>query len=233
MWNNQKQEEMFMKSLIVKLVFCAITLVMPLQSWCQTMTSDPLLTGTIATSSASEQKKLKDINNAQKASIQAQAFINGSLDKIRGLQQQTYKYLTDVAGAVENARDVKRAYDYTKKIYTQCTALMKAINKNPQGLITTAVGTKRIANIKEEMVELYSYIATISLNKEVLLNTAERLVITNRVVYGLQKIYNQLYMLVYNVEALSFSDLPRLLFPDIYYSTMNKKTIAESIIKSW
>lgn len=222
-----------MKSQIVKATLLLLVALAPSMSWGQTITADPVVAAAVGVASNMEQTKLDKINQKQNAITAAQGFINAELDKIHKLQDKTYSYLTNVYGAVQNAKDVKKAYDYTVSIGKLCVELKNAIADNPQGLITTVVGTKQVTKIKEEMVGAYSYIASISLNKKVLLNSAERLVITGQVVERLRLIYSSLYSMVYLVKSLSFKDLPRLIAPEIYYATVAKKTIAESIINNW
>lgn len=194
--------------------------------------ADPALAAALVYASETEKKALDDIKQEQNNIVKAQTMMNIELDKIRALQKRTYDYLSNISSAVENAKDIKKSYELTVKIYKLCGELKSAISANPQGLVTTVVGTKQISDLTTEMTSLYSYVAGIT-NKKTLLNSAERLIITGQVVHRLQNIHFKLYSLVYSVYSLSFKDLPRLLAPDIYYSTVSKKDIAQSIINSW
>lgn len=222
-----------MKLRTVKLIFLIAFFVCSLKNGYAQLQADPVVAAALTGASVAETTALNGIKKEQKNIVAAQTLINAELNKIRALQKRTYDYLTNISGAVENARDIKRAYELTKQIYALCGELKTAVANNPQGLITTTVGTKHISQLTSEMTSLYSYIAGISLNKKVLLNSAERLVITSQVVHRLRNIHFKLYSLVYSVHSLNFRDLPRLLAPDIYYSTISKKDIAESIIRSW
>lgn len=221
-----------MKSLITKICVIALLGLVYHNANAQ-LQADPAVAFAIGVASKAEKDALDNIKKEQNGIQRAQTFINLELNKIRELQKKTYNYLTNVSAFVENAHDIKKSYDLTIQIGKLCGELKQAIAENPQGLVTTAVGTKQISKIKTEMVSLYSYVTGLTLNKKVLLNSAERLIITGQVVHRLQTIHFQLYNLVYSIYALSFKDLPRLLAPDIYYTTISKKDIAESIIASW
>lgn len=221
-----------MKSLIIKtalLLLCTLH-VIKLSAQLQ---ADPLVSAAIATASATEKKSLDNINKEQKNILAAQVFVKTKLDQIKTIQKKTYDYLTNISAAVENARDIGKATSLTKQIYKLCGELKKAIANNPQGLLTTAIGTKQISQITSDVVSLYSYIASISLNRKTLLNSAERLTITAQVVHELEKIYFKLYSLVYSVYSLNLKDLVRLIAPSIYYDAIAKKDIAQGIINSW
>lgn len=233
MLNTQKHSEMYMKSLIVKTFLLTAIASSPLISWGQTLTADPLVSAAVGIASGMEQKKLDNINNKQSGIMGAQAVINRELDRIRSLQKKTYEYLSHVSGAVQSANDIKRSAEYTILIGKLCIELKDAIAENPQGLVTTVVGTKQITQIKEEMTSLYLSISAVANNPKLLLNTTERLMITARVLDRLRSIHFDMFSLVYLVRSLSFKDLPRLLVPEIYYSTVSQKTIAENIINSW
>lgn len=221
-----------MKTIVIR-TFLFVLLTLPvLSSWGQ-LTADPVVAAAVGTSSALENGQLKKIDRNQNRIVAAQALINAELSNIKNIQKKTYDYLSNVSAFVENAHDVKKAYGYTKQIWSLCDQLKRAIAQNPQGAVTTAVGTAQIKRVSKEVMELYSYVSSLTLNKKVLLNAYERLTITTHVVYSLQSIAFQLSTLVYDVYALSFKDLPRLLAPEIYYSTISKKTIAEDIIRSW
>lgn len=221
-----------MKSLTTKLVLVLSLLLCSVQGYAQ-LQADPAVAAALVYASEIEKTALDNIKTEQNNIVKAQTIMNVELDKIRALQKRTYDYLTNISAAVENAKDIKKSYELTVKIYNLCGELKTAISKNPQGLVTTVVGTKQISDLTTEMTSLYSYIAGITLNKKTLLNSAERLIITGQVVHRLEKIHFKLYSLVYSVYSLSFKDLPRLLAPDIYYSTISKKDIAQSIINSW
>ncbi|TFH94907.1 hypothetical protein [Porphyromonas levii] len=196
-------------------------------------TTDPFLTTAITLATASETSTIDQTTKSQDRITFFQGLINVNLGNIRKYQELTYDYLTNISGAVQNARDIKKSVDLSISIVKLCDELRLAIAANPQGGITMTVGTKQIVDLSDEAKSLYVYISGISLNKKVLLNSAERLLITGQVVHRLEKIHFKLFSLIYSVHALSFKDLPRLLVPDIYYSTLNKKRIAESIINRW
>lgn len=210
-------------------ILCALTSVV---GWSQ-VTADPLVAAAVASASALEKESLDNINNEQTRITTSQAWINRELSQIKTIQEKTYSYLSTISATVSSAHDIKKAADRTVEIAKLCEELGRAVKENPQGFLTTAVGTKQISSVKKEMVELYSYIANLSLNKELLMNAYERLVITGQVAHRLQTICFKLRTLTYCVYSLSFKDLPRLLAPDIYYSVIDQEQIARSIINSW
>ena len=217
--------------LITGLVLAVFSLIPRLST--SQITADPLVSAAVATSSAMEKEALDKINNEQSSITSAQLWINNELGHIKDIQKKTYDYLTTISATVSNAHDVKKAYDCTVEIGRLCIELKNAVAENPKGFMTTAVGTKQRALVRNEMLELYSYVANLTLNKKQLLDAYERLVITGQIVYRLKSICFKLRTLTYCVYSLSFRDLPRLIAPDIYYSTVAQKDIARSIINSW
>lgn len=221
-----------MKSLITKILLILLCSLSVFTMSAQ-LQADPLVSAAIATASATEKKSLDNINKEQKNILTAQVFVKTKLDQIKTIQKKTYEYLTHISAAVENARDIKKSAILVRQIRDLCDELKTAIATNPQGVLTTAIGTKQISQITSEVVSLYSYIASISLNRKTLLNSAERLTITGQVVHRLEQIYFKLYSLVYSVYSLNLKDLVRLIAPSIYYDVVSKKDIAQGIINSW
>lgn len=196
-------------------------------------TTDPFLTGAIIGATGMETNAISNTTESQTRITFFQGLINVNLGNLHKYQKKTYEYLTNISGAVQNARDIMKAAELSKKIVLLTVELKNAVAENPQGFITMTIATKEIADLSAEAKSIYIYITTLSLNKKVLLNAAERLVITGQVVHRLEKIHFQLFSLIYSVHALSFKDLPRLLTPDIYYNVVNKQHIAEGIIRRW
>lgn len=222
-----------MNSLIVKLCVLLLLLGGSQTISAQAFNVDPALAFAVKTSSDQETSALNGISKEQSTINKLQTAANIQLKKIEEIQKKAYNYLTNITAGVQNAYDIKKSYELTKEIAALCKELKNAVIENPQGLITTAVATKYISSVTKEVTETYSYIASISLNKKTLLNSAERLEITWRVRTQLTNIYQRLYNLIYKIRALKLSDLPALIAPEAYYGLMSQKSIAESVIREY
>ena len=223
-----------MKSLIMtKLIILALTILNIQNLSAQLFNVDPALSTAVHISGENEKKALKAINSEQEKIRNLQTIASAQLNKIEQIQKKTYDYLSNISAGVQNAYDIKKSLELTKAIASMCKEIKNAAIENPQGLITTAVATKYISAVTKEVTATYSYIASISLNKKTLLNSAERLQVTWRVRTHLSNIYSLLDNLIYKIRALKFSNLPELIAPRLYYSVVAQKTIAESVIRDY
>lgn len=194
---------------------------------------DPALAGAVKIAGDAEKKALNKIRDEQNKINKLQAVVSAQLTRIENLQKKTYDYLSNVSAGVENAHDIKKSLELTGAIGSMCLELKRAVAANPKGFITTTIATKYISEVSKEVSMTYAYIASISLNKKTLLNSAERLQITWTVRYKLSTIYSRMYSLLYKIQSQNFSDIPGLLFPNIYYKAVSKMTIAEQVIRDF
>ena len=216
-----------------KLFTLLAALLFPAVLTAQVVNTDPALAFAVKVAGDKEKEALDNITREQSKIRNLQTLVTTQLKKIEDVQKKTYEYLTNISAAVQNAHDIKKCADLSLAIADLCKEIVASAKRNPQGLMTTAVATKTMGAVTKEVAATYAYIAGITLNKKTLLNAVERLEITWRVRSQLQNIYNRLYSLMYNIQYYKFRHLPQLLTPGIYYGLISRKTIAESVVKSF
>lgn len=199
----------------------------------QAVVSDPLLTGTVLSANEGEKKVLKDINNSHNKIAAMQTVIGANLKVMRSYEEKIYNYLSNVSDAVKQGFEIKQAAELTLDITKSFKSCAQAANKNPQGAIYTAIVAKKTSKLTQEMVGIYSYITNIALNKNTLLNSAERQMIVDNVLYKLRRIKSEMYLLQFQIEYYTLADLPAVLFPEQYFMAIDGKRIANKIISDY
>lgn len=222
-----------MKSLTIKLLVIFLSMTIGTAKLYAQFQVDPALSAAVAVAGSQEKQALDEIKNEQSKIHTMQVIATNQLREIEKIQRKSYEYLTNVSAGVQNAYDITKSFELTKGIASLCNELKNSVIDNPQGLLTVALATKYITAITTEVSSTYLYITNITLNKSTLLNSAERLQITWKVRQNLQRIYNRLYNLIYQIRALKLSDLPRLLAPNVYYGLVSQKMIAESVARDF
>lgn len=147
---------------------------------------DPALATAVAISGAAEVNALKDTKEAQESIALYQAAISIQMEKIKSVEEEVYSYLQNASGAIKNTVEITQAGVITAEIYTLFDELRSSAQENPQGVLMLTVVSKQITKATEEMVGIYSYISSLSLSSDVLLNSVERNQITWTVLYKLR-----------------------------------------------
>lgn len=194
---------------------------------------DPALATAVAVSGASEVNALKDTKTAQQNIAAYQAAISIQMDRIRDVEEKVYDYLQNASSAIKNAIEIKQAGVITSEIYTLFGDLQESAQNNPQGVLMLTVVSKQITKATEEMIGIYSYISSLSLSSDVLLNAVERNQITWTVLYKLRQIKSTLYLLKFQIDNYTLADLPQILYPMEYFYATDGKRIAEQIIATF
>lgn len=194
---------------------------------------DPALTATVKLTSDAEKSVLNDIKSNQSKIAGFQAMVTADVKIIRDYEEKMYSYLNNVSGAVKNAVEIKQAAQLTSDILTAFTSCLNAAKKNPQGVVVTGLVNKQISKCTTEMIGIYSYISSLVLSKETLLNSAERNQIMWTVLYKLRLIRSDIMLLQFQIEQWTLTDLPYLLFPMEYFYVIDGKRIADKIIKDF
>lgn len=194
---------------------------------------DPALTGAVIAASETEKSVLNDIKSNQSKIAMLQTSIAANMAIVRDYEEKLYSYLSNVSSAVKNAHELKQAATLTGDIVSSISSCANAAARYPEGLLVTALVSKTTTKAAEEMVGIYSYLASLVLNKETLLNSAERNVIMWTVLYKLRLIKSSLFLLQFQIEQYTVAHLPQLLYPTQYYFAVDGKRIADEIIKDF
>ncbi len=194
---------------------------------------DPALATAVAVSGTAEVNALKETKEAQESIAAYQAAISIQMEKIRSVEEDVYSYLQNASGAIKNAIEIKQAGVITSEIYTLFGELTASAQENPQGVLMLTVVSKQITKVTEEMIGVYSYIASLSLSSDVLLNSVERNQITWSVLYKLKQIKSTLYLLKFQIDNYTLADLPQVLFPMEHFYAVDGARIADQIIASF
>ena len=199
----------------------------------QKVVTDPALTGAVVAGGKSEQGILKKINNNHDKIATWQTTISANLQIVKGYEEKMYDYLSNVSSAVNNAFELKQAAELTVEIIASFKSCATAASKHTQGVMYTAIVSRKTSKFTQEMTGIYSYISTLVLNKKTLLNSAERTLILDTIIYKLRRIRNEMYLLQFQIENYTLADLPQVLFPEQYYMTISGKDIANKIIRNY
>lgn len=216
-----------MRCLIVSVIIILFTNSMQAQQ------IDPALAGTIATTSAIETNAIKGSTKAQEKIAVMQASISANLQIVKSYEEKMHSYLQNASGAVKNAIEIKQCAELTTDIAKAFKSCADAAKRNPQGLAMATLVSKQVSKCTEEMIGVYSYITTLTLSKEVLLNATERNQITWTVLYKLRRIKSNMLLLQFQIESYTLSDLPAILFPMHYFYVVDGKRIAQGIIRDF
>jgi hypothetical protein len=209
------------------MIFCANIV------YAQKVVTDPALTSAVVIGGQSEQSVLKNINDNHDKIATWQTTISANLQVVKGYEEKMYDYLSNISSAVNNAFEIKQAAELTAEIITSFKSCAVAASKHTQGVIYTSIVSKKTSKLTQEMTGIYSYISTLVLNKNTLLNSAERTLILDTIIYKLRRIKSEIYLLQFQIENYTLADLPQVLFPEEYYMYISGKDIADKIIRNY
>ncbi len=220
-----------MKSLINKFLISIFLILTSISISAQNI--DPALSSAVVVSGAMEKSALDKINESQMTINAIQLKTENTLKKINKIQDKTLKYLSEVSNVIHDAYQVKKAADIAIDITNICTKeLPDAIKQNKEGLLVSVIAdSKLLTKIGLESSSIALKVKGIVLNKKVLMNSAERMMLLQQIVWELEQLRVKLRTLTYQVYTLNLADIPRLLSPELYYKTISGKEIAEQIIR--
>lgn len=229
-------------------LFCAcLSFFFPLVSKAQQI--DPVLTATVELQTLELQKVYKTRDKTQKEIIVAQTAVAEAINSVHNVEKQVLNYMGNASSAMDNLYQLKRAGELvTSKIPSQIKTMIKAVPANYQGTAVTTLTTNTANEVYAEMASLYSLMSQLvtstkysfddsssdSSKKNVnLLSASERYYIANEVVSRLEKIYNRLWFVTWQVQNLGWEDAWRNIDSESWSKMNNGKAIADDLIRKW
>lgn len=226
-----KRKTRYMKSLIGKISIILIIIII----WNNNVNaqqSDPLLAITIKSSSAAEKNSINKLKDKQSMIGKMQTVISYNLSVVKDYEKKMNTYLSTVSSFVQNFVELKQILYTSKDIIKIMDKCKDAALNNPQGVIYSIIAS-HFQKLTVELGGLGSYIGTIVLSKEALLNDTERTLMIFTILDKLKTIRSKLFSLTFYIENYNLSDVAGYLFPSAYYININRKEIADKIIRGW
>ena len=194
---------------------------------------DPALASAVFGGSVMETNVLKSLSKAQDKIAVHQTSISANMMIVREYEKKTHDYLQNASGAIKNAIEIKQAAEITAQIIKAFDSCAEAARNNPEGVIMSAIVSKHCAKSARDLYGVYSYIVSLSLSSQVLLNAVERNQIMWTVLYKLRRIKSDVLLLEFQIENYTLADLPSILFPLEHFYLVDGKRIADGIIKDF
>ena len=211
--------------------------------------TDPTLTGAVLT----QTQKLKDLfkkrEKTQQQIIATEAAVTLAMERMHQVEEKVLSYLSNAQGAMQNLYQIKRATELVAVEIPKNMSLVK--NSIPGNLKGTAIATlvsDELLDATTQMLSLYpfmkqlvtsgSYDVTNSdgkteKHKVNLLNSAERYYVANEIVTRLESINTDLWLLAWQIQTYSWSDLWYGLDPEGWATVMSGKYIVSGLIRDW
>lgn len=216
---------------------------------------DPALTAAIGAQALAMNEAYKKRNETQNKLIIAQGAVAAAMNEVHKVEETMLNYMSNASAAMDNLYQLQRAAKLTVKIGEQLIEMGNAIPKNYKGVAITAFTSRTTEEVSLEMASLYEFMQTMVTStsysfsnkkdssgstssgggkKNVnLLSAAERYYIANEVVYRLEKIYNKLWTITWQIKNLGWEDAWMNLDSQSWAQMNNGKSIANSIIRRW
>ncbi len=217
-----------MKSLIGRISITLGMVVFTVNTYAQV---DPTLAGAVTVNGALVSGEIDKNNKRQLEIIGINTGIYYNTQKIKEMEETTYKYLSQAQSIVSNAYDVARSATLMESIYSNLRKCSAEVKNHPQGMVVSLIVSKKYTQIVTESSSLYSYIASLvtKSGEKNLLNSAERNQIMTEVVNRLSMINRDLTSLRYQIQYLRWMDIPRYIAPGEYYKAVSSKLIVDGI----
>ena len=196
---------------------------------------------------------LKDLfkkrEKTQQQIIATEAAVTLAMERMHQVEEKVLSYLSNAQGAMQNLYQIKRATELVAVEIPKNMSLVK--NSIPGNLKGTAIATlvsDELLDATTQMLSLYpfmkqlvtsgSYDVTNSdgkteKHKVNLLNSAERYYVANEIVTRLESINTDLWLLAWQIQTYSWSDLWFGLDPEGWATVMSGKYIVSGLIRDW
>ena len=210
---------------------------------------DPALVTAVTTQTLALESVYKERSKHQNAIIVAETAINGAMAQIHNVENKMLGYLSNAQGALKNLYQLKRCYELIKtEIPENIGAVRSAIKEHAMGTAIATVASEEIKSLRENSETLFPLIAqlvtsgsynqrngdgTIDKKKVNLLDASERYYILNEVVRHLEDISTSLWILSWQIQTFSLTDLVQVLTPDTWYNLVEGEAIANLIIEDY
>lgn len=211
--------------------------------------TDPTLTGAVLTQTQMLKDLFKKREKTQQQIIATEAAVTLAMERMHQVEEKVLSYLSNAQGAMQNLYQIKLATELVAVEIPKNMSLVK--NSIPRNLKGTAIATlvsDELLDATTQMLSLYpfmkqlvtsgSYDVTNSdgkteKHKVNLLNSAERYYVANEIVTRLESINTDLWLLAWQIQTYSWSDLWFGLDPEGWATVMSGKYIVSGLIRDW
>ena len=210
---------------------------------------DPALVGAVTAQTLALESVYKERSKHQNAIIVAETAINGAMVQIHKVENKMLGYLSNAQGAMQNLYQLKRCYELFKtEIPENISAVRSAIKGHAMGTAIATIASDEIKALENNSRTLFPLVAqlvtsgsynqrngdgTIDKKKVNLLDASERYYILNEVVRHLEDISTSLWLLSWQIQTFSLTDLVQVLTPDTWYNLVEGEAIANLIIEDY
>lgn len=244
-----------MKSQIVKVVLIAFCLsIGHIQSGFCGVQTDPVLTGAIINQLEVLKKIYARRDSTQKKIIAAEAAVTLAMDRMHKIEKDMLNYMSNVSHGLQNLYQVKRAAQLVAvEIPRNMGEVRRAIGVGHiEGTVVATLAGNELADITLQMMSLYPFMAElvtsgtysskdidesgneiVKHNKVNLLDTYDRYMICNEVLYRLEKINSSLYYLAWSISTMRWRDLLRALDPQGWYYIIGMANTVDWAVREW
>ena len=213
------------------------------------VSADPALAGAVIAQTAALESVYKERSKHQNAIIVAETAINGAMVQIHKVENKMLGYLSNAQGALKNLYQLKRCYELIKtEIPENVSAVRSAIKEHAMGTAIATVASEEIKSLQANSATLFPLVAqlvtsgsynkqnfdgTVDKKKVNLLDASERYYILNEVLTHLEDISTSLWLLSWQIQTFSLTDLVQVLTPDTWYNILEGEAIANLIIEDY
>lgn len=211
--------------------------------------ADPALAAAVTAQTVALEAVYKERNKYQNAIIVSETAINGAMAKIHQVEEKMLDYLSNAQGAMQNLYQLKRCTELvTKEIPSNVSAIHSAIKGHAMGTAIATIASDEIKSLREDAVTLYPLITqlvtsgsynqrngdgTVEKKKVNLLDASERYYILNEIVTRLENINTSLWLLSWQIQTFSLTDLIQTLTPEAWCNAILAVNIADGIINDY
>lgn len=189
----------------------------------QIVETDPVVSAAVIANTEEVGGEIKKTNNNLTVVTAQNTVMMATLDSIRNYEKTMLRSLQKVHGIFDN---IFTAVDIVNKVQATITELNEcrvAAQNHPQGLVVSAVVSRRYATIINETASLVDNIREI-VKKESsvnLLNSAERMQVLYDTHRRVTTIYANIRALKYQIGMYRWSDIVREISPQVWASYYN------------